>query len=130
MSEIPPPVDTLEHPHEPTVPARSSIGVWVALLGGPVVWFAHFMVVYLVAEAVCTPSMVGAEQPWSDAALIGFVVAATVVAVCLCGAVGLHAWKRVDADERTLRAAGVALAIGSAATVIAVGIPAVLLGPC
>ena len=26
----------------------------VVFLGGPVIWFSHFMVVYLVAEAGCT----------------------------------------------------------------------------
>ena len=75
------PVDTLEAPHEPVVPAPSSWRLWVLLLGGPALWFVHFMVVYLTAEAVCTPKLIGDEQPWSDATLDTFVVVATVVAV-------------------------------------------------
>lgn len=33
---------------------RGSRVAWVLLLAGPVIWFAHFMVVYLIAEAGCT----------------------------------------------------------------------------
>jgi hypothetical protein len=35
--------------------------IWVAFLAGPVVWFAHFMIVYLVAEAGCTGGGPGLE---------------------------------------------------------------------
>lgn len=35
--------------------------IWVAFLAGPVLWFTHFMVVYLVAEAGCTGGGPGLE---------------------------------------------------------------------
>lgn len=125
------PVDTLEEPHEPVVPAPSSWRLWVLLLGGPSLWFAHFMVVYLTAEAVCTPKLVGAEQPWSDATLDGFVVVATIVAVALCLAVSLLSWRRLRREPaQWLWWVSIVLGIGSALTVVAVGVPVLAVGTC
>jgi hypothetical protein len=83
-----PPVDA---PHEPIVPAPSSWRLWVVLLGGPAAWFVHFMGVYLTAEAVCTPPLVGSEQPWSDTALDTFVLVATIAFALVCVALGIIA---------------------------------------
>jgi hypothetical protein len=130
MSDVPPPVDTLEAPHEPTVPAPTSLWLWVVVLGGPVVWINHFMVVYLAAEAVCTPERVGGEQPFSDSALIAFIVAATVIAVALCVVDGLYSYWRMRREGPALWWVGVLLAAGSAVSIVAVGVPAVLVGPC
>lgn len=130
MSDAPPPVDTLEAPHEPTVPAPTSLWLWVVVLGGPVVWITHFMAVYLAAEAVCTPDRVGGEQPWSDGTLIAFVVAATVVAVLLCVVGGLYSYRRMRREGPALWWVGLLLAAGSAASIVAVGVSAVLVGPC
>ena len=130
MSNVPPPVDTLEAPHEPTVPAPSSLWLWVVVLGGPAVWFTHFMVVYLAAEAVCTPARVGSEQPWSDGTLNTFIAAATGVAVALCVADALYAWRRMRGEGPALWWVGLVLAVGSAVSIVAVGLPALMVGPC
>lgn len=125
------PVDTLEAPHEPVVPAPSSWRLWVLLLGGPALWFGHFMVVYLTAEAVCTPDLIGGEQPWSDGTLDGFVLATTAIAVVLCLAVALLAWRRSRREPRQwLWWVSITLAIGSALSVVAVGIPVLVVGTC
>lgn len=130
MSNAPtrPPVDA---PHEPIVPAPSSWRLWVAVLGGPATWFAHFMVVYLTAEAVCTPALVGSEQPWTDTALDTFVVGATVVAAVACIALAIIASIAVRREpQQWLWWVATVLAIGSCAAVLAVGLPALVVGPC
>lgn len=131
MSTSRPPVDTLEAPHEPVVPAPSSWRLWALLLGGPVVWFTHFMVVYLTAEAVCTPKLIGEEQPWSDAALDGFVLVATAVAVAACMVVALLSSRRLRREPRQwLWWVSITLGIGSALSVVAVGLPVLVVGTC
>lgn len=75
---------------------REARTVWVVLLVGPVLWFAHFMVVYLVAEAGCTGEGTGLRlfQPPVPAVT---TVAATVVAAAAClgtMAWGLRWWRR------------------------------------
>lgn len=125
------PVDTLEAPHEPVVPAPSSWRLWVLLLGGPSLWFAHFMIVYLAAEAVCTPKLIGDDQPWSDATLDRFVVASTVVAVSLCLAVATLSWRRLRREPgQWLWWVSITLGIGSALSVIAVGSSTLVVGGC
>jgi hypothetical protein len=60
---------------------RRARGVWVMLIGGPVIWFAHFMIVYLVAEAACTgdgPGMALFNPP-----VLKIVIAAATVAAAL-----------------------------------------------
>ncbi|HWC10750.1 MAG TPA: hypothetical protein VG455_05955 [Acidimicrobiales bacterium] len=64
---------------------------WVVLLGGPVIWFSHFMLVYLVAEAGCTgggPGLRAFDPPVPSAV----TMAATAVAAvgCLAFAVWAH----------------------------------------
>jgi uncharacterized membrane protein len=112
---------------------RSSIRLWAVLLAGPVIWINHFMVVYLLAEAAC--AAVDSEDMWfigSDA-LVAVTIAATVVAAAACVFAGW--WTRrhatgAEGDESILAWAGVLLAIGSLVAVLAVGLPAAVLGPC
>ena len=131
MSTANRPVDTLEAPHEPVVPAPSSWRLWVLLLGGPALWFVHFMVVYLTAEAVCTPKLIGDEQPWSDATLDTFVVVATVVAVGSCLAVSVLSWRRLRREPaQWLWWVAIALGVGCALSVVAVGLPVLVVGTC
>jgi heme/copper-type cytochrome/quinol oxidase subunit 3 len=130
VSSIPtrPPVDA---PHEPIVPAPSSWRLWVVLLGGPAAWFGHFMIVYLTAEAVCTPPLVGSEQPWSDTALDTFVLVTTVVVAAMCIALAVIATVALRREpEQWLWWVAIALAVGSCAAVLAVGLPSLLVGPC
>jgi hypothetical protein len=130
MTDAPirPPVDA---PHEPTVPAPSSWRLWVVLLGGPAMWIGHFMIVYLTAEAVCTPPLVGSEQPWSDTTLDTFVLVATIVAGLACLALAVIAGVALRREpEQWLWWVGLTLAVGSFASVLAVGLPSLAVGPC
>jgi drug/metabolite transporter (DMT)-like permease len=123
-----PPVDA---PHEPLVPAPSSWRLWVVLLGGPAAWLVHFMVVYLAAEAVCTPPLVGSEQPWSDATLDTFVFVATVAVAVACIALAVVATVALRREpQQWLWWVGIVLAVGSCVAVLAVGLPSLVVGPC
>jgi len=135
MSDPAPPVDTLEEPHEPVVAAPTSLWMWVVVLGGPAIWFGHFMVVYLTAEAVCTPRLVGSGEPseqlWSNATIDAFVLLATIAATGACVVDALVARRRARAEDGDgLWWVGGVLAVGSALAVIAVGVPALVVGPC
>lgn len=125
------PVDTLDAPHEPAAWTRPTVRFWVVLLAGPVIWIVHFAVVYLTAEATCTPT-VGNRWPMLDAgSLRVFVVVATIVAAIGCVVAALVAWRAVRRpDASPLHRAAVVLAVGSCASVIAVGAPVLVLGPC
>lgn len=115
---------------------------WVVLLGGPVVWALHFVVVYLVAEAGCTGSGPGLDAFDPPVPSVVTLVA-TVVAVLACLGVGAWAWRLrargpggLASDEaaavernRTLMMAGLLLALLSAMAVVFVAVPAVWL-PC
>jgi hypothetical protein len=123
-----PPVDA---PHEPIVPAPSSWRLWVVLLGGPAAWFVHFVGVYLTAEAVCTPPLVGSEQPWSDTALDTFVLVATIAFALVCVALGIIATVALRREpQQWLWWVAIVLAVGSCAAVLAVGLPSLVVGPC
>lgn len=125
------PVDTLDAPHEPAAWTRSTRRFWAVLLAGPVIWIVHFAAVYLAAEAACTPAV---EDRWpavDESSLRVFIVAATVVAAVGCVVAALVAWRAMRRpDASPLHRASVVLAIGSVASVIAVGGPVLVLGPC
>ncbi|MGH9226572.1 MAG: hypothetical protein ACRD2W_22935 [Acidimicrobiales bacterium] len=71
---------------------------WVGLLGGPVLWFTHFMVVYLVAEAGCTgdgPGLEVFDPPVPDAVTL----AASAVAAMGCLWFAAWAYRRWTATR-------------------------------
>lgn len=124
--------------------------IWPLFIGGPVIWFVHFMVVYLVAEAGCTGSGPGLEQLAPPVPRVVSVVA-TVVAVLACLALALVAHRRrrsqqaeaahaapgdddpsgpAGADRSDIFLAGIILSLLSAGSVLAVGVPAPLLPAC
>lgn len=75
--------------------------VWVVFLAGPVIWFAHFMLVYLVAEAGCTGGGTGLT-PFDPPVPAVVTMVATVLAVGACLATtvwGLRWWRR-DRDRQ------------------------------
>ena len=113
---------------------RQARTIFIVLFGGPVVWFAHFMVVYLVVEAGCTggQGLSAFEPPVADIVTL----AATAVAAGVC--LGLAAWARrrwrrggegADRDG-TLAFAGLLLSLLSFVTVLLVGLPALVLSAC
>jgi hypothetical protein len=121
---------------------------WLVFLAGPVIWFGHFMVVYLVAEAGCTGGGPGFEvfdPPVPEA----FTLVATGAAVVACGAFAVWSWRWWRTETGTsgavadlqgdggdgggrgsLAFAGLLLSALSALAVVFVGLPAAFLAPC
>lgn len=128
QGEQPIPVDA---PDEPAVWSRSTRRFWAVLLAGPVIWILHFAVVYLAAETACTPTVASRWPAIDEGSLRAFIIVATIVAAAACVIAALVAWRAMRApDASPLTRAAVVLAIGSVATVIAVGGPVLVLGPC
>ena len=72
---------------------------WAVFLAGPVTWFTHFMVVYLIAEAGCTgdgPGLSVFDPPVPKAATL----AATAVAALICLGSARWAYQRWRAGQR------------------------------
>ena len=125
------PVDTLVPPHEPFVVTPSTIGTWVLTLAGPVVWIVHFGLVYLTAEATCEALRTDDMRFAGEVTLEWIVVIATAVAVLTCAAAGVAAWRRRDDPAReAMMTIGTLLSVGAAASVLAVGLPVLVVGPC
>lgn len=126
----PEPVDTLYAPHEPVVVTSSTIGTWSLTLAGPVLWLVHFMVVYLLAEAACEAHRTGEMSFVGEGTLSWVVAIATVVAALLCVLAAAAARRRHRRGAGPMMIVGALLGVGSAATVVAVGLPGLVLGPC
>ena len=118
-------------------------------LAGPIVWFAHFVFVYVVAEAGCTGDGAGLrllDPPVPTVATL----AATAVATVACAVVGWWEYQRWQADRRPVSAehtdvvpesedpqiggalafTGFLLAVVSLLSVLFVGLPAAVLPAC
>ncbi|MDQ3963341.1 MAG: hypothetical protein M3277_05430 [Actinomycetota bacterium] len=120
----------------------SSRMIWVLFLAGPVIWFVHFMAVYVLAEAVCAagdggPRLLGL----SLLALVTLVATVLAVGAALVFAVRAYrVWRgRTDGSSDWLagdeRNGGLALAgwlLGSVfvVAILFVGLPAAFLDPC
>ncbi len=119
---------------------------WVAFLGGPVTWIAHFFLVYLVVEAGCSGDGKGLEafDPPVPAAV---TLAAGAVAALVCLALAGWSYRRwraatggMAADDATdlsgplpdrdrggtMNFAGFLLALFSFVSVLFVGLPALV----
>jgi hypothetical protein len=122
------PTDTLREPHEPLVETPGTAGMWAVVLAGPVLVMAHFWFVYLVAEAACeaerSPRMwfIGPDSlTWSIVVATGVGAVAALVAAWI-------GWR--STGTRMLATVGTIMSVGSAATILAVGLPALVLAPC
>lgn len=118
---------------------RRSRVVLAALVGGPVVWFAHFMVVYLAVEAGCTgggDGLARLDPPVPD--VITLVATGLAGAACLALAGwGLRRWRSTPASatgeadrDGSLAFIGALLSLLSFVTILLVGLPAVALPAC
>lgn len=104
--------------------------LWAALLAGPVIWGLHFAVVYLAAEVACRGS---GSWSWDDGMATAVTVMATVVAVVAIGVAALmteRLRRRTAPMHHELVVVGLALDALFALSVLAVGIPALVLEPC
>jgi hypothetical protein len=129
---------------------RGARVIWAVFLAGPVLWFAHFMIVYMAAEAGCTGDGPGLElfdPPVPTVVTLG----ATVVAALGCLWCATWAWRRWRTRARTqpwgvtddlsadlehgdrdglLAFAGFLLSVLSFVSVLFVGLPALVLPAC
>lgn len=126
--------------------------MWVIFLAGPVIWFSHFMLVYLVAEAGCTGGGPGLRA-FDPPVPVAFTLVSTAVAVPLCAVAAIWAFRHwrdssregelavddvselsgeLDDDRRrgSLAFAGFILSALSVVAVLFTGAPALVLGPC
>jgi hypothetical protein len=122
--------------------------IWVVFIGGPVIWFTHFMVVYLVAEAGCTGDGPGLDV-FDHPVPTGVSLGATAVAALACAGLARWAFARWragaaavgggaplsgdvdDGDGRgSLAFTGMLLSLLSLVTVLFVGLPAPFLPAC
>jgi heme/copper-type cytochrome/quinol oxidase subunit 3 len=114
--------------------------VWLLFLAGPVLWFAHFMAVYVLVESGCAAGGTDLELLGLDVMALVTVVATVVAAgVALAVAlVALRRWRRADdADvlaggerESGLALAGMLLGFLFVVAILFTGFPAVHLRPC
>jgi hypothetical protein len=122
---------------------REARVTWIGFLAGPVIWFAHFMFVYLVAEAGCTgggPGLRLLDPP--VAPMLTLVATAFAALACLWfGYVDLRRSRAHrnasladaaadDLGRRPLAFVGALLAMLSSLTVLAVGLPAAYFTAC
>jgi hypothetical protein len=103
---------------------------FIQILTGPVIWFAHFIVLYGAEALICTPPF---EQP---STMMWISAASTLGAIGALGAFATFAVRRPSDTSRTrsaatfLRAASLLLALLSAIAVIWVALPTLVLPVC
>lgn len=126
-----------------SAPTRArELSVWVLLLAGPVLWFAHFMAVYLLVEGACALDTMGGDL-LGFPALATLTLAATGAAVAITAATTTmayrrwrrdpspgHDWLSVTDGNAGLAFAGFVLGLVFAAAILFVGVPAAFLDPC
>lgn len=113
-------------------------------LAGPLIWSAHFMVVYLVVEAGCTGDGPGLNA-FDPPVPIVVTLVATAVAAVGCLATAFWGYRRWRADQRErpegpgleppdrggpLAFAGFLLSLLGFVSVLLVGVPAFFLPAC
>lgn len=120
---------------------RRARDIWVVLLGGPLIWISHFMVVYLVAEAGCTGDGPGLEV-FDPPVPTVLTLAATAVAAVACLGFAVWGYRRWavgrsdrehlgdDSGRRPLAFIGFLLSVGSLVSVLLVGLPAPFVATC
>lgn len=90
-----PPARSGDGPEEPPGLARRGppSKIWLIVLAGPVIWFAHFGAVYLLSEVACRFGLLEGEV-LGLRALAVVVLAATIVAAAGALVPSVLAWRR------------------------------------
>jgi hypothetical protein len=111
-------------------------GPLALLLAGPLIWSGHFVLVYLVTEAVC--GMDGWQFRWFEVPGVSVLVTALTVLALLATAwyayLGWHEWRAGGEGDETVGGfvglGGLLLSLLFLVGVGFVGLPALLLPPC
>ena len=102
----------------------------VLFLAGPVIWYSYFWLVYLIAEAGCTPG--GLSLDASGVTLI--TVGVTVLAGAATTILGVNAARALgdgtDGNWRLMHWGGAVLGGLFTLAIILVGLPALVFAPC
>jgi len=102
----------------------------VLFLAGPVIWYAYFWLVYLIAEAGCTPG--GLSLDSAGVALV--TVGVTVLAGAATTILGVGAAKAIghgrDGNWRLMHWGGAVLGGLFTLAILLVGLPALVFAPC
>lgn len=113
-------------------PAESA----VLFLAGPVIWYLHFWLVYLLAEAGCVAGTdLASETMWSSQTkwLTVAIIATTAAAVALTAWFTLRAWRRwrtAQPSQGTLAFGGFVMGLLFMLAILMVGMPALVMPPC
>jgi hypothetical protein len=106
------------------------LSAMLQMLTGPVIWFAHFVLLYGAEALICTPPL---ARP---GAMTWFTIAATLAALAALGMFAAMAMRRPAAGSRDhsdvgfLRAASLLLALLSAIAMVWVALPTAILPVC
>lgn len=122
---------------EPIVPPNKETGSLITPVAAPIIWITHFFVVYLIAEARCTISLLAFELADAPAAALVTIVL-TVLAIGVIGWSGVGSWRRWRSREpsavaeqgRVLGLLGVVSGGVFALATLSVGVTVLFLPPC
>ncbi|WP_420452661.1 hypothetical protein [Ilumatobacter sp.] len=125
------PVENAGPPFEPTVEVETTVGLWAAVLAGPVAFMVHFFVVYLVAEAACAADAAEEMTFLGQGATSAVIVVATIVGVVVVGVdlLVMRRWSARTGSPGLLRV-GSLLAWLSGLAIVVVGLPVLVLAVC
>lgn len=122
---------------EPLIPPGEG-GSPLTAVAGAIIWMLHFLVVYLVAEARCSPAFSGFQLAGTPG--VTFVtIAATIVGLAAIGFYSWGSWRRwtreqdraaVADQERMLGQLGVITGAIFAVATLSVGAIVLALPPC
>ena len=112
-----------------------STATWVMLLAGPVIWYVYFWLVYLVAEGVCRLGGFDFEiMRLTGLSFVTIVVTAGASALTvISGLRSYSSWRKGPRDGSGylgMAFAGVVLSGIFLLSVLATGLPALVLEPC
>jgi hypothetical protein len=109
--------------------ARWALAMFVA---GPLIWSAHFLLVYLIVEAGCSgdgPGLRLFDPPVPKVATLAATAAAAAAALA-CAGWSYRRWRASEHEGGALAFAGFLLSLLSFVTILAVGLPALFLPSC
>lgn len=123
---------------EPIVPPSEETGSLITPVASAIIWMVYFFVVYLIAEARCSISLLEFELLGAPAASVATVVL-TMLAIGAILGFGAGSWRRWDRPDeqsdvveqgRVLGLLGLISGAIFVVATLAVGLPVLFLPPC